>query len=369
MDKLALGERLLRAREVAGMTQDGLGRSVNLDRTAISRLEAGERKLSVPELVAIAAVLGRPLSYFVSPPVPAVVSRRTDTTQAHETTHALDIELETFAADVGALMEMGLVIPTGRPAVGRTPRDHAAAEQLALASRRLLGLGDRAIQDLGETCQRLGLHVFSAALGAGGPDGGCVEVGDDPDVLGVAVINGDAPAGRRRMTLAHELGHWLCGDTYDMRASVDDERMLNAFAIYFLAPRSGVVEVWNRDPHGSTRDRALAVGAAFRLSWSAVVSHLRNLGLVDHLERSALIADEPRAGDYLRLGLSWVDEFAAPHLSPGFVAACLDGYVTGRLTSSRTIELLRHTLPAEELPRPREATLGDLRGSFIGHDG
>lgn len=45
---------------------------VHLGRTAISRLEAGERKLSVPELVATAEALSQPLSYFfrVSPPVP-----------------------------------------------------------------------------------------------------------------------------------------------------------------------------------------------------------------------------------------------------------------------------------------------------------
>lgn len=34
-----LGRRIAQAREDAGMTQDGLGRAVELDRSAISRLE------------------------------------------------------------------------------------------------------------------------------------------------------------------------------------------------------------------------------------------------------------------------------------------------------------------------------------------
>lgn len=54
-----------------------------------------------------------------------------------------------------------------------------------------------------------------------------------------AVVNGDTDSGRRRMTLAHELGHWLCGDAYDVWARDDRERMLNSFAIHFLAPRAG----------------------------------------------------------------------------------------------------------------------------------
>jgi len=364
VDKLMLGERLARAREAAGMTQDGLGQVVNLDRTAISRLEAGDRKLSVPELVAIAAALGRPLSYFVSPPVPAVVSRRSDPTQAHETTRALDIEMETFAADVRTLVEMVLVVPVGRALPARTPTSHTAAETLAWNCRRSLDLANRPIQDLGETCERLGLYSFAVGLGSGGPDGGCVEVGDGSDVVGAAVINGDAPAGRRRMTLAHELGHWLSGDAYDQGASIDDEKMISSFAIHFLAPRAGVHEVWDRYPDRKLRDRALAVGAAFRLSWTAAVGQLRNLDLVDSAQRAVLINDEPRFGDYKRLGLSWIDELAAPYVSPGFASACLNGYVAGRLTVSRCLELMRRTVAESDLPRQQPIDLDDLRASF-----
>lgn len=349
------------------MTQEGLGRAVHLDRSAISRLEAGERKLSVPELVAIAAALDRPLSYFVSPPVPAVISRRSDPAQAHETTDALDIDLESFAADIRTLVEMALVVPTDRPTPGRTPRNHPAAETLAQDCRRSLGLNNEPVGDLGEACERLGLYSYAAPLGNGGPDGGCVEVGDGPDAVGAAVINGEAPPGRRRMTLAHELGHWLSGDAYDRGASSDDEKMLNSFAIHFLAPRAGVQEVWDRHPGAAVRDRALAVGAVFRLSWSAAVGQLRNLGLVDGEQRAALAKDEPRFGDYKRLGLSWNDELAAPYVSPGFVSACLNGYVAGRLTASRCLELLRRTMTESDLPRQEPVTLDDLRASFTAH--
>lgn len=369
MDKSGLGQRIAQAREDAGMTQEGLGRAVHLDRTAITRLEKGERKLNVAELVEIANALNRSLSYFVDAPVPAIVSRRRDTAHAHDTTRLLEVELEQFASDLRALLDMRLVGPVERDLKIKTPQSHESAEKLASGLRRRLKLGAGPIEDLGETCQRLGLYTFSASLGDGGPDGACVEISDDAATLGAAVINGDRPAGRRRMTLAHELGHWLCGDAYDSEASTASEQMLNSFAIHFLAPRAGVQAVWEGHPDWGMRDRALAVGASFRLSWSAAVSQLRNIGIINYEDHQLLTEDEPRSGDYLRRGITWTDELASPYVSPGFAVACVNGYASRRLTSARAVELLRGTLGADELPRESSLTVNDLRRSFAEHDG
>ncbi|MDE3722845.1 XRE family transcriptional regulator [Nocardiopsis sp. N85] len=368
MDKLALGKRIAEAREDAGMTQEDVGLAVGLDRSAISRLEKGERKLSVPELVAVANTLGRPLAYFVSDPVPSVVSRRRGTAQVHDTTRTLDTELEQFAADVRSCIEMRLLTPVERHPRACTPQDHETSEQMAGETRRRLDLNDAPVRDLGAACERLGLYTYSVPLGKNGPDGGCVEVGDASRTLGVAVINGDAPHGRRRMTLAHELGHWLCGDAYDAQATAVSERMINSFAIHFLAPRAGVHAVWREHAHWSVRDRALAVGASFRLSWSAAIGQLRNLGLIGQDEHGSLGREEPRSGDYLRLALSWDNELSSPYVSPGYASACVNGYTSGRLTADRTVELMRGTLSVDELPRRNVPSLDDLRRSFAGHD-
>jgi len=367
MDKQVLGARMAQAREDAGLTQEGLGRAVGLDRTAITRLEKGERKLSVPELVSIAEALTRPLAFFVQEPGAAVVSRRTDTARTHDTTPALDRELEAFAADVEVLLDMALLDPSDQQLRTATPQDHPAAEAMATAVRSRAGLGTGSVTDLGAACERLGLLTFSAPLGEFGPDGGCVEVVGTTGALGAAVINGNAPAGRRRMTLAHELGHWLAGDAYDASASTDSERMLRSFAIHFLAPRAGVTALWNEDDRQSTRDRALTIGARFRLSWSATSAQLQNLGLISPQERDALERADPKIGDFVRLQLAWSEELAPPYLSPSFAAACVDGFVNARLTSARAIELLRGTLAADELPIPREPVLDDLRRSFADH--
>lgn len=107
VDELAVGRRIEQARDVADVTQEGLGRAIGLDRTAIKHLESGERTLNVTELAAIAQLLGRHLAFFVEPPVPAVVSRRADAGLQHGTSRALDIELDQFAGDVRSLVQVG----------------------------------------------------------------------------------------------------------------------------------------------------------------------------------------------------------------------------------------------------------------------
>lgn len=368
MDMKDLGERITRARDLAGQSQVALGSSVGLDRSAISRLEKGERKLSVPELVLIAQALGRPLSFFVSAPVPAVVSRRQDSEHAHDTNGLLDEELRSFSSDVHGLLGIGVLSGLDRDAINfRVPRTHEEAEQSATGVRSHAGLTIEPIEDVGRFCESLGLVTFSASLTEAGPDGGCVEAGEDHNRMGVAVINGDAKSGRRRMTLAHELGHWLTGDAYDHEASSDSERMLNSFAIHLLAPRGGIARVWEERSRWTTRERAIAVGARFRLSWSATVAQLHNLGRISREEHALLSPNVPTTGEFKRLDLAIADELAAPYLSPGFVARVLGAYTVGDLTPARTLELLRGTLRAADLPPLEPGRLEDLRHAFTGH--
>jgi Zn-dependent peptidase ImmA (M78 family)/transcriptional regulator with XRE-family HTH domain len=349
------------------MSQRRLGELVGLDRTAINRAESGERKLTMTEMVAIAEAVGRPLGYFVNDPVPAVVSRRSDAALPHDTTRALDIDLELFASDALMLLEMKLIKPVKREPDAHTPQNHDDAEHLAASVRGRIGIGDSPILSLGRVCEQLGLYTYAAPLGENGPDGGCVEVSDDQESIAVAVINGDRDSGRRRMTLAHELGHWLCGDAYDAASGEDSEKMISSFAIHFLAPRSGVTKVWNEHFQWHNRDRALAVGATFRLSWSATLGQLRNLTLISYDEFRVFSEREPRGGDFIRLELTWEKEPGCPHLSPGFAAACVEGYTTGRLTTARTLELLRGTMTQDDLPERQARSLDDMRRSFAGH--
>jgi Zn-dependent peptidase ImmA (M78 family) len=161
--------------------------------------------------------------------------------------------------------------------IHKMPETYEEAENLA----RWAGaeLPDGPLRDLQIFAERLGLLGFSLALGSDAGDAASVEV----DGLRVAVVNGTTDSGRRRYSLAHELGHHLVGDAYEPTARLagtEGESMLNAFAAY-LMPRPAVVSVWNEFSGAPARRVAIAIAARFSVSWTAACNHLRNLGLID----------------------------------------------------------------------------------------
>jgi hypothetical protein len=211
-------------------------------------------------------------------------------------------------------------------------------------------------------CERLGLLAFSLALGPDAGDAAYVEVGE----LGVTIINGTTDPGRRRFSLAHELGHHLVGDAYEPEPRIgttETERMFNAFAAYFLMPRAAVQSTWNEFSSRSSRFAAIAVAVRFRVSWTAACNQLRNLGLIDNRERDRLAGTDLTKGEMFEFGERWVSELDPPAVPPEYARAVVGAYRAKRLTAARTIELLHGTIIDSELP-PIETSLAELRREF-----
>ncbi len=353
-----LGRRIAQAREDSGKTQSELADLLGLDRTAVVRLEAGNRKVSATELVAIASALERPIGWFVTESPPAVVSRRRDPT-ADRLSRTLDFALENAARDVAYLDEQGILARPDRPSYA-TPKSFADAENLARSIRREAGLQEGPIHDLQSACERLGLLAFSLALRPDSGDAAYVEVSE----LGVAVVNGTTDPGRRRFSLAHELGHHVVGDAYEPEPRLgtsDTERMLNVFAAHFLMPRSAVQNTWDEFRNQPGRLAATAVAVRFRVSWTAACNQLRDLGIIEGRERDLLAEDDLRKGEMLALGERWVPELEPPSVPPGYAQAVINAYRARRLTLVRTVELLYGTVAESELPAIEETTLERLR--------
>src|SRR5690625_3437203 len=83
----AIGERVRRARVAEGLSQQQLAREIGLeDRTAVSKIERGDRKIDGMELARLSRALNVPLDQFIQDP-PLVISRRGGLV-AEETTDA-----------------------------------------------------------------------------------------------------------------------------------------------------------------------------------------------------------------------------------------------------------------------------------------
>jgi Zn-dependent peptidase ImmA (M78 family)/transcriptional regulator with XRE-family HTH domain len=358
-----IGRRISQARQEAGMTQADLAHAVGLDRTAVAKLEAGSRKVSATELVAIASSLDRPIDWFVAESPPSVVSRRSDAAVGGRS-QMLDVKIDRLARDMVFLLDQGIFADASeRPAL-ELPSDVAGAELLAGHARRLMAVSDGPLCDLQRACERVGLLAFSIALGDAAGDAAYVEVGN----MGVALVNGSVDPGRRRFNLAHELGHHLFGDAYAPEISVsggdDVERLINAFAIHLLLPREPVTEVWRSVAEQDARLAAVAVSVRFRASWTATCSQLRNLDLIDSSEREQFAAAPPGPIDFIALGERWEAELQAPAIPPEYGKRVLSAYEAGKLSASRTVELLWGTVTREDLPEQRAVPLESLRQEF-----
>ena len=63
-DRQGLGMRLKEAREYLGLSQDEIGKALDLPRSAVSLMETGQRKVDAIELKRLAEIYQRPIAFF-----------------------------------------------------------------------------------------------------------------------------------------------------------------------------------------------------------------------------------------------------------------------------------------------------------------
>lgn len=357
-----VGERVSEAREDAGLTQEDLSARIGLERTALSKVEKGMRGLSSLELARLATNLGRSIQWFVTESPPAVVSRRA---AQLEPPNAVDLLVESFARDVELLIELKALKPRDSQPLP-TPRSLEQAETFALSARKLLERPAGPMDNLLGAVDQLGLHVAVFDATTEMPDGAYVAL----EGAGATVVNGGHDSGRRRFTLAHELGHHLTADEYSADTSLAEprdarEKRMNAFAIHFLMPRRSIERAWREYKRGNEpRAAAIRIAAEYRVSWSAACTQLATLGLISRAGAVELYARPPRKGDYIELDAHFVEELRPPAVSPTFAKAVIRAYKAGKINADRAVDLARGTIQPEDLPEPDRVPLAALRGEL-----
>jgi Zn-dependent peptidase ImmA (M78 family)/DNA-binding XRE family transcriptional regulator len=359
-----IGKRVMEARRDLGLTQSDLATALRMERTAISKMETGQRGIDTLELAQLAHVLRRPVGWFVSEPSPSIVSRRAE---RENLMRREDVALEVLALDVEQLIELGLLAPPSMTAP--TVDSIAAAEPAALQARRSVGLADQEpVWDLVRVVERVGLYAFVLPL-----DEPRAELDGSYVALrrgGVSLIAGGGNSGRRRFTVAHELGHHVLADEHSAEWVVgadvtEREKIINAFAIHFLMPRLAVEMRWKQlNGPADPRDAAIRLAIEFGLSWSAACAQLQRLGCLTAAQGDAVLRQKPTRVDFLERELAIRDDVATPAVPPGYAAAVIRALKKGKIGPNRALELLHGTmlpidLPAEK-PVPLEAMAAEL---------
>ncbi len=360
-----VGARVAAARIAAGFTQEQLAERLGLHRSALTRVEQGQRQIDALELIELAEALGRSAEWFVTSPPAMLASHRRERSEEVDV-NRLEDRLEQFARDVELLLEIRELTPNV-PRLSGGVDSLEAAESAAGEARELVGLHEGPAHDLQAICERTGLYSASLDLGPAVIDGGYVQMPG----AGAAVVNGVVDPGRRRFNLAHELGHHLFADEYATdfaigQSSDQRERLINAFAIHFLMPRSALMPNWEelRGAGLDTRGALIHVAAAFRVSWSAACTQARNLRLIDHETFTRFEFARPTAADYVELGVSFEAEMTPPKVSPAYARSVLRAHRNHKLGAIRAVELLRGTVRLDDLRQPAELPLDALRDDF-----
>lgn len=65
-DRRLLGDRLKQAREYVGLKQEDVAKHLSIPRTALSNIEAGQRKVDALELSRMSKLYQRPLNWFTN---------------------------------------------------------------------------------------------------------------------------------------------------------------------------------------------------------------------------------------------------------------------------------------------------------------
>ncbi|MFY1586911.1 helix-turn-helix domain-containing protein [Micromonospora sp. WMMD734] len=372
IDARTLGERIRDARKRAGLSQEDLGHAVGIERTVMNKIESGIRKVTALELADIAGAIGVRMSTFFEEPVPALVAHRSS--QGLDTADSqVDTLLTTFASEVAFVASLGVdeLGLDGAEAVTQagitTPSTNAEAEAFAAQARGLLACSaTEPISRFVERVAAVGLLAFSRDIGKDTADAGSVLLPRG----GVCLVNSHMKVGRRRLALAHELGHYLIADTYTVDWRVADhsdqvvplESRLDRFARAFLLPEAAITPQWQEKASRSgERAAAIYLASAYRVDMATLATRLKELGLADAERVAAVRRYRTTQTDIVEMGLNVPpEELAGTTVPRPFARAVLRLVRDERISRERALDLLQGTFDEADLPQVRQRRADEI---------
>ncbi|GAB3907418.1 hypothetical protein GCM10029964_105610 [Kibdelosporangium lantanae] len=365
IDVRTLGKRVAEARGRAGLTQAELAAAAEMDRSVLAKIETGQRRVTALELSKLATAMDSRVAWILEDPPPSIVSHR-NTQEPGTPSPAIDRMIERIARNTEFVAEIDdrfvLVDP---PRQYEMPTSNAEAEKLAVVARSELDIPpDGPCKRLADKVVTLGLLPFSLDLG--------VDTADAATVLlrpgGIAVINGANKVGRRRLALAHELGHYLVADEYtvDWRVAENQdserrENLFDRFARAFLLPEVSLRADWEKFTLADdVRTAAVRIASCYHVDMSTLARRLVELGIATNSDAATIRSVRTTRADIVDFDLVVSDELEPPVLPREYERAVLRQYRSELLSAARAVDLLLNTWTEEALPELPMRTENDM---------
>lgn len=298
---MSLGEALATARRAGGLTQEQLSRRADVTQAALSRYEGGLREPDADTLAALAKELGlapdllQRAGRMEGALVVEAHMRRRRTARA-TVWRRLEAQLNVYRLQAHRILEhFELQAPLRIPSLD--PFD-VSAEHAARLMRMQWRMPSGPVRNLISWMESAGCLVIDESFATPRVDGLSQWVDDSPLIL----LNADAPTDRRRLTLAHELGH-LCLHREDVTDDVEADA--TAFAAEFLMPSAAIRPQLRNLTIGTLHDLKRHWG----VSMQALIERAHRLGTLSARERTNFYKRFSAAGWRTREPLS---ELLAP---------------------------------------------------------
>jgi len=307
-----LGQRLRKAREDAGIKQEEAAMVLELDTTAIAKIEHGKRGVGALELMHLATLYKVPVSDLLADAskgdiVHLRIAMRIGAALDTKTAAMLQRLQQIIAADrwlrqhvrgPSSLWSWDSTVTTLPSSMPPYERGYKCASEF----RNRYGLAASPIADMAMLADEVGVLVSRLPLGDQQAPDGCSAV-DPITGLAYVLINSDKPRARRRFTIAHELGHLALGHLHEGEIVLDEsinapqpqETEANAFAAGLLMPVEGVMASLTRlrarlGSQAQPLEWAVWLSASFGVSEEAASYRMMNLSLPEANGRAIIDA-------------------------------------------------------------------------------
>lgn len=274
--------RLAQARKIAGLSLRELSEAMGgvPSHTMLARYEKGQTMPGGAVLARLAETLKQSVDFFFrSYEVQfSGLSFRRKTTLGVGRRQMIEEKARDFFARYLELEELlNARIPYQPPFPGEVIARVEDVERFALALRSRWNLGTDPIPNLQQFIELKGIKVHQVESDDPAFDGFSCEANGEPVIVVASWLGRHVP--RKRMTLAHELGHVVLPVPEDL-SETDQEKMVKPFASAFLMPAEHFEAMFGGRRSGISLGELLELKAYFGVSMMAIMYRACHLGLV-----------------------------------------------------------------------------------------
>lgn len=359
-----IGERLKKAREALGLTQEEIAEKLKIGRPRYSDIENGKRDVPLKDLYRFSEFFGRPLEYFLKEQLAVDISfkvlfRKAENNQEIE---KIITEFENLCERMCALEEiMNIKI---RPTI-HEDYDYEKnklwfwGKYYANQERKRLDLGQAPIRNLDQILEeKCGVKIFYLPIPEENGIFGMFAFGSK--IAGCILINSNASFGRQLFSLAHEYGHFIFHKkrlgiiSYEKEKNTSDEKLSDYFASNFLMPEESVYNIFNlriKKRQNVTAEDVIYLADYFGVSFQAMIYRLNNIKLLSNYTKEKLINETWISAVRKSMGIS-EPERGKSKFPLLYIYLCLKAYERGKITTSKLASFLEIPLyQAMELSR------------------